>query len=75
MICSRLLDAGAPAEVLAEGHRAEAQRADAQAGAAERHVVVEGIGVSSVLFELVQSRVVQPSNLFNLELIGAQEAA
>ena len=36
-----LLDAGAPAEVFAEGHRAEAQRADAQTGAAEGHVVVQ----------------------------------
>ena len=36
-----VLDAGAPAPVLAEGHRAEAERADAQAGAAEGDVVVE----------------------------------
>ena len=39
-----LLDAGAPAPVLAEGHGAEAERADAQAGAAERDVVVEWHG-------------------------------
>ena len=40
----RLLDAGAPAQVFAEGHRAEAERADAEAGAAERDVVVERHG-------------------------------
>ena len=45
----RLLDGRAPAEVFAEGHRAEAERADAQAGAAERDVMIEGHGVSSVV--------------------------
>jgi len=42
----RLFDAGAPAEVLAEGHRTEAERAHPKAGAAERHVVVEGHAMS-----------------------------
>jgi hypothetical protein len=36
-----LLDAAAPAEVLAEGHGTEAEWAHAQARAAERHIMVE----------------------------------
>ena len=36
-----VLDAGAPAELLAEGHGAEAEGADAQAGAAQGDVVME----------------------------------
>src|SRR6202008_656713 len=34
----RLLDTGAPAEIFPEGHRAKAERADPEAGAAERDV-------------------------------------
>lgn len=34
----RLLRAGTPAEILTERHRAERERADAQAAAAERHI-------------------------------------
>jgi len=37
----RLFDARAPAEFFTEGHRAEARRTDAQAGPAERHVMIE----------------------------------
>ena len=54
----RLLDARAPAEVFAERHRAEAERADAQAGAAECHVVVQRHGDSFLVdcsgYEVVQ---------------------
>ena len=52
-ICCGLLDAGAPAQVFAEGHRAEAERADAQAGAAEGHVVIERHG-ALVFLEVVR---------------------
>src|SRR5258705_1607444 len=37
----RLLDAGTPAEIFPEGHPAKANRAEAEAGAPERHIVVE----------------------------------
>src|SRR3954462_2081532 len=40
----RLLDARAPAEIFTEGHGAEAQRADADAGAAEGYVLIEWHG-------------------------------
>ena len=36
-----LFDAGSPAEIFAKGHGAQAQRAYAQAGAAECHIMVE----------------------------------
>jgi hypothetical protein len=36
-----LFDARAPSEIVTECHRAEAERADTETGAAEGHVVVE----------------------------------
>lgn len=36
-----VLDAGSPAEIFAEGHGPQGQRADTQSGAAERHIVVK----------------------------------
>src|SRR3984893_16723067 len=44
----RLLDAGAPAEVFSEGHRAETERAYTQAGTAEGNIVIEGHGTLRV---------------------------
>jgi hypothetical protein len=38
----RLRGLASPAPLFAEGHRAEAERAHAKAGAAERHVMVQG---------------------------------
>jgi hypothetical protein len=37
----RLLDARAPSEIFSERHRAQTERADAEARAAERHIVVQ----------------------------------
>jgi hypothetical protein len=39
-----LLDAGTPTQVFAERHRPQAQRADAQTGSSECHVVIQRHG-------------------------------